>query len=220
MDIAGLEMNITEIGTGGPVFILLQGAHDDGGTGARMKEENAGPCVLAVHCVDDWDAELSPWEAVVDGREFAGEGPELLVKVCDAASELRAMYPGRPVYIAGYSLAGLFALWALYEDSASDIKHFDGAVSCSGSLWFPGWEEYVKKAAAPDGSAVYLSLGGKEANSKSTVMATVLDMYRLTDRCLKADSGVTRRTFEMNPGGHFADPEGRVIKGIRWICAR
>ena len=24
-------------------------------------------------------------------------------------------------------------------------------------------------------------------------------------------------TFELNPGGHFSDPVGRLAKGIRWI---
>ncbi len=36
--------------------------------------------------------------------------------------------------IAGYSLAGLFALWAVYQTGL-----FDRAASVSGSLWFDGF---------------------------------------------------------------------------------
>jgi hypothetical protein len=31
-----------------------------------------------------------------------------------------------------------------------------------------------------------------------------------------AEKGVPT-VFEMNPGGHFQDPEGRMAKGIRWM---
>ena len=75
----------------------------------------------------------------VDGS-FAGEAGRTLdyieqqvVPQLDIQSQAN-----RPLYIMGYSLAGLFALWAMYQ---TDI--FAGCATCSGSMWYPGFTEYV-----------------------------------------------------------------------------
>jgi predicted alpha/beta superfamily hydrolase len=63
--------------------------------------------------------------------------------------------------VAGYSLSGLFALWALWQ---TDV--FERAASASGSLWFPGFIDYARErtmTATPD--AAYLSLGKKETKT-------------------------------------------------------
>ena len=90
--------------------------------------------------IDDWNRDLSPWRSdEVDGS-FAGEAGRTLdyieqqvVPQLDIQSQAN-----RPLYIMGYSLAGLFALWAMYQ---TDI--FDGCATCSGSMWYPGFVEYV-----------------------------------------------------------------------------
>ncbi len=111
-----------------------------------------------------------------------------------------------------YSLACLFALYSLYK---SDL--FAGAACCSGSLWLPGWEEYAKEHTLVNESIVYLSLGGKEEHSKNPVIATIGEKTRFQDKLLDNDSKVTAHKLEMNPGGHFSDPEGRLAKGIVWL---
>ena len=45
----------------------------------------------------------------------------------------------RTYYIGGYSLAGLFSLWAAYQ---TDV--FSGFAAASPSVWFPGFIEYMK----------------------------------------------------------------------------
>ncbi len=69
--------------------------------------------------------------------------------------------PGPPAWrgIAGYSLAGLFALYAICQ---TDV--FSRVGCMSGSLWFPGFKEYVfshepKRWA----DCIYFSLGDREA---------------------------------------------------------
>ena len=59
--------------------------------------------------------------------------------------------------IAGYSLAGLFSLYAIYR---TDLFSLVG--SMSGSLWFPGMKEYIllPRAKAPAGP--YLLLPGRQ----------------------------------------------------------
>ena len=65
------------------------------------------------------------------------------------------------VILGGYSLAGLFALWA-----ATQINALYGVAAASPSVWFPGWPEH--EAAHPiQAQRVYLSLGDREEHTKN-----------------------------------------------------
>lgn len=80
----------------------------------------------------------------------------------DLIPKLKADYGvDREIYLIGYSLAGLFALWTAYE---TDI--FSAIASCSGSLWFEQWDEYVLHHQIKHESNIYLSLGGKEEKQR------------------------------------------------------
>ena len=68
-------------------------------------------CLIAFK-IDDWNNDLSPWKApAVFGKEDFGDGAsktlEELLKLCTDNE--------KTYYIGGYSLAGLFALWAAYQ---------------------------------------------------------------------------------------------------------
>ena len=175
------------------------------------------PYSLLAVTVSDWNDSLSPWKAPA---VFKGEGDfgcgadeyisELVDEIVPAACSEAGLKPSA-VYIAGYSMAGLFALYSLYN-----TDFFAGCASCSGSLWFPGFSEYVCEhefTAAP--SKIYISLGDREAKTKNPVMATVEDKTRGISECYKAKGYDVR--FEMNQGGHFNDPELRTAKGIAWV---
>lgn len=75
-------------------------------------------------------------EAVFGEEPFAGKAGETLDWITGSLlpylHEKELIPEGVKKYIAGYSLSGLFALWAFMVST-----EFDGAVSCSGSLWFP-----------------------------------------------------------------------------------
>ena len=80
--------------------------------------------------------------------------------------------------IAGYSLGGLFALYAAYH-----CDEFRRVASMSGSLWFPDFREYVLShdfANRPD--RIYLSLGDKEAKTRNPVLKTVQEGARDNSR--------------------------------------
>lgn len=96
---------------------------------------------------------------------------------------------------------------------------FAAAASCSGSLWYPGWMDYLASAAVPEGSRVYLSLGEREAQSKNKMMARVGDVTRETAAFYAASGAVRDATLVWHPGGHFADPAGRLAAGIAWLAA-
>lgn len=160
-------------------------------------------CTVVLFEADDWDRDFSPWES----GDFPGEGRETLKTLEET---ILSQFDDRRKIIAGYSLAGLFALWVAHESDA-----FSGCICCSGSLWFEGWMDYVKEHNLKEDMKVYLSLGGKEKNTKNPVMAKVEDITRWQAEHLKA-KGIAS-TFVLNPGGHFKDTDKRVIQGIEWM---
>lgn len=166
--------------------------------------------------VEDWNAQLSPWAApAVFGREgFAGNGPETLGWLREKCMPaIHKEYPCiQESCIGGYSLAGLFSLWAYYETGL-----FRGAASCSGSLWYPGWEEYAASHHGPAGSRVYLSLGDKEEHTRNQQMQKVGDSTRRQHLLLMEDPHVVKTTLNWHPGGHFHQPTERTLQGLAWL---
>lgn len=164
--------------------------------------------------VKEWDDYLTPWPMQMGNRLFGGKADELLSfinseVICEIKKE---GILADKLYLAGYSLAGLFSLWSLYE---SDM--FSGAVSCSGSLWYDGWTEYVRSKELAHEVRVYLSLGDKEKNTKNISMSRVEDNTLLQKEIMDSSSKVSEVHFELNKGGHFADVAERMTKGISWL---
>ena len=171
------------------------------------------PVLAAVSGVD-WNRELSPWPATRAFRsseDFGGEGPAFLDMLTGQIVPLAEAQLGfAPVSraIAGYSLAGLFALWSVFQTDA-----FDLAASVSGSLWFDGFMDYMRSSAPPNGlRQIYLSLGDKEKHARNQRMAAVEDCTRQAAELLREWNIPV--IFEMNPGGHFQDIPGRIARGI------
>ena len=148
-------------------------------------------CLKAVR-IRDWNTDLSPWPApAVFGKEDFGSGAaETLNEILKYTAD-----PDKTYYIGGYSLAGLFSLWAAYQ---TDV--FRGAAAASPSLWFPGFTDYMKSSRNLARS-VYLSLGDKEEKTRNPVMATVGDRMREAYEILK-NQGV-KTILEWNQGNHF-----------------
>lgn len=170
---------------------------------------------LAVFDVTDWNAQFSPWTApAVFGKDsFSGKGNDTLRFLeDDFLPEVKSKFPESEVFLTGYSLAGLFSLWALYES-----EKFNGAVCCSSSLWFDKWDEYASLHRIKSPSTIYMSLGDREEKTKNKVMAKVGDRTRIQTEILKEDPNVEKLYFEWNEGGHFVEPLKRVAKGIARI---
>lgn len=174
---------------------------------------------LALVSVPDWNRDMSLWPAsgVFQRRDFEGGADKYLNELSSAVlPKIYSDLGGRPskVYIAGYSMAGLFALYSIY---AGD--NFDGAASVSGSLWYPGFEEYaIGHDLSDKAKSIYISLGDKESATRNKVMATVEDTTRNIHehyRSLGIDT-----VFEMNEGNHFKEPYLRTAKGIAWLIGR
>ena len=166
--------------------------------------------------VPDWNRDLSPWKAervFRKGDDFAGGAEEFLHKLLKIVPEAEKTLGFVPEFrgIAGYSLAGLFAVWTLYR---TDV--FSRAASMSGSLWFDGFAEFMEEhrpVNAPE--KVYLSVGEREKQTKNVRMAQVEACTVRTAEILRGYGTDVR--FELNPGGHFDEVPGRIGRGLRWI---
>ena len=113
--------------------------------------------------------------------------------------------------LAGYSLAGLFALYACYN---CDV--FDRVASISGSLWFPDFKEYVfNHSMKKIHDRIYLSLGDAEAKTKNPILETVQNnTEKIFEHYKKLGLDVA---WELNPGNHFKNATLRSAKGIMAI---
>lgn len=166
----------------------------------------------------NWNHDFSPWEApaAFGDENFTGGGEEMLRWLAmECVPEVKTILgaESEKQYLIGYSLAGLFALWATYE---TDI--FAGVASCSGSLWFENWDRYVEeKGSVKHPCRIYLSLGGKEEKTKNAMMAQVGNRTRAQEKLLISDKNVEKCILEWNSGGHFADSGKRLAKGIKWL---
>ena len=159
--------------------------------------------LLIAFKVRDWNRDLSPWQApAVFGKDdFGGCASELLPEILELAKDHEKTY-----YIGGYSLAGLFALWAVYQTDA-----FAGAAAASPSVWFPSWDSFIKSNEMK-AARTYLSLGDKEEKTRSKVMATVGGRIKTQYEALDNEC-----ILEWNSGNHFADPDKRTAKGFAWL---
>ncbi len=190
-------------------FIQLGDDHDLGlmESEAALVREMTGSadwCITA-YPVRDWDRDLTPWSAppVFGKRPFGDGAPETLQAL------MGLIEPGSRTYLCGYSLAGLFALWAACQTDA-----FAGIVAASPSVWYPDWIPYAQEHPMRT-PAVYLSLGDREEKAKNPVLASVGGAVRRQHELLTA-AGI-RTVLEWNPGNHFVDSDRRLAKGIAWL---
>ena len=164
--------------------------------------------LLAVE-IEDWNRDLSPWTAPpVFGREaFGGGARATLDRLLPLCQDQEKTY-----VLGGYSLAGLFALWA-----ACEADRFAAVAAASPSLWFPGFTDYLESRGLRCGP-VYLSLGDREHRARNPLLAASGDKIRQVHGLLK-DRGMDC-TLEWNPGNHFRDPELRTAKAFGWVMDR
>ena len=94
---------------------------------------------------------------------------------------------------------------------------FDGAVSGSGSVWYPGWKEYISEHTLKKNNCVYLSLGKREKNTKNLAMRKVEENMNLQYQLLQKDNHIEKVVIEWNEGGHFDNTLQRMEKGIIYI---
>ena len=206
--------------SGGPVIYL----NTVSGEGRQVYEaaHAAGypPFTLVAISNLDWNRDMAPWDspaAFKNGEPFTGGADNYLrLLVEEIMPEAEKELPGPPVWrgIAGYSLAGLFALYAIYQ---TDV--FSRVGCMSGSLWFPGFKEYIfshEPKRWPD--SIYFSLGDREAKTRNPILKTVQENTEAIHAFFQARGVDT--VFHLNPGNHFVQGIERTVAGIRWLLDR
>ncbi len=219
-ELSGHRCHTHSAGDSGPCVIWCAGTHTSSDPFGELlevlgpQEDSIAPFTIFCFEVDDWDNEISPWPMEAEGMKFGDGGKDTLKWIkSEAIPYIRSTFPQTSqIAITGYSLAGLFALWSFYESDA-----FRAAGCCSGSLWFKGWNEYADSAKVPQNSAVYLSLGGKEAGSGNIVTASIGSQYLLQKKRLENSKDLRAFKYELNQGGHFSNPVKRVVKSVVWL---
>lgn len=180
----------------------------------RMAEKNVA--LVSVGGDWDWNRDLSPWKAarcVKGGEDFAGGADAYLSRLADGITAFEAGV-GLKIErraLAGYSLAGLFALYALYKTAL-----FDAAASVSGSLWFEGFINFMRaNRTVNPRPRVYFSVGDREKRTRNPLFSTIEDKMREGVDILRAAG--CDAAFFLEEGNHFADENPRVARGIDWI---
>ena len=156
--------------------------------------------------VENWNDDLSPWKApaVFKTEDFCGGASKTLENILALCADKNRKY-----YIGGYSLAGLFALWAACQ---TDI--FSGVAAASPSVWFPGFIDYMKTYKMKSQN-VYLSLGDREEKTRNPVIAQIGNCIKEEYRCL-LENGINC-ILEWNKGNHFKEADIRTAKAFAWI---
>ena len=185
--------------------------------------------------VDLWEENFSPWCAprvFAKGPNF-GDGAQktldTLINQVIPWAESELSEPPAYRVLVGYSLAGLFSLWAGVSQQVArgcqpgatapqPAPTFQRIGAVSGSFWFPGLLDYVDQQLS--GGVVglthaYLSLGDREARTPNPQIMHVRENVELLASKLE-NAGITS-TFELNRGNHFQNVEGRMQKALDWL---
>ena len=219
---------------GAPIVYLLGDVTDN--SPIQVPE---GVCLVNVG-VDLWEENFSPWCAprvFAKGPNF-GDGAQktldTLINQVIPWAESELTDPPAYRMLVGYSLAGLFSLWAGVSQQVTcgcqpgtatgapaapqPVATFQRIGAVSGSFWFPGLLDYVDQQLG--GGAVglthaYLSLGDREARTPNPQIMHVRENAELLANKLE-NAGITS-TFELNRGNHFQNVEGRMQKALDWL---
>ena len=177
--------------------------------------ENPNFALVGVTGVD-WFGDLSPWPAPAVFRgaaDFAGGAPALLHYLVNECIPQVEAQIGVPKYrgISGYSLAGLFSVYAFYETAL-----FTRVGCVSGSMWYDGFMDYIaaRKPQVTE-ARIHFSVGDKEPRTKNKRMCIV-------DSCMKqADAMLREQGYEScfcyNEGDHMDNMPQRCRKAVQWL---
>ena len=220
MTIAGRKCRL--FGADQPACMLVQPSarHENATLEAEAQQIAALsklPFVLATIELEDWTLDLMPWpDGNVSRNPEAGKhGQETLSYVLMAlVPELQRRYGPLPIVLGGYSLGGLFAIWASMQTDC-----FKAVAAASPSVWIHNWMPFARKHV-PMADNIYLSLGDQEEHVRNQAIARVGDNLRNQYELLQKQLGPEHCTLVREEGGHFTDNEGRLARAFAWCMER
>ena len=213
------EQGAVRVGAGGgaaPVIYVVDSPEhpfDIGGVAAGIA------CTIVTVPVSDWNDNLTPWPApgLYRGEpDFGGNAARTLAELCDRvipAIEREAGLRPRKRAICGYSLGGLFALYAFAHRAC-----FDACACLSGSVWYEGWVEHLR-ALELDGTDrfAFLSVGTEEKRAALATLRRVQDNMGQCADILRG-RGCTVE-YAIGPGNHMSFIPERFAAGLAALDA-
>lgn len=219
--IGGKTLGLFPSTESGAPIIYLNTFSDEGKKVYEAAQATGCPPFTLVAISDlDWNHDMVPWDSPPAFKHAepctGGADDYLRLLTEEIIPTAEKEIPGVPSWrgIAGYSLAGLFALYAIYQ---TDL--FSRVGSMSGSLWFPGMKEYIfshESKRRPD--CMYFSLGDKESKTRNLVLRSVRQNTEEIQAFYQARGIDT--VFQLNPGNHYDHASERTAAGIVWLLNR
>lgn len=227
-----------------PQVLLIQPSarHEEKNDGVRREVDliaQASPTGFAMVFFDcvEWARALMPWadDAVSRDAEVGRHAPDTLRLIEHTLLPwLRERFGALPCIIGGYSLGGLFALWA-----ARNTDAFAAVAAASPSLWINGWGEYAAAhpILSPQATAhhslnttlpistpqhittttpIHLSLGDREEHCRNQRMKRIGDCVRAEHTLLCQQLSPTAVTLRWHEGGHFGAEAERTAEAFAW----
>ena len=155
--------------------------------------------------IANWGDALTPWSAPAlrpGERDFGGRADATLASL----AELLDRTPG-PHAICGYSLGGLFALYAFVRE-----PRFSACACLSGSVWYEGWVEWLRANASDCvGRYAFFSVGKKEKRAGLPFRHVEEDLASCAD--ILREHGC-RVDVTLGPGNHMQHLAERIATGL------
>lgn len=180
---------------------------------------NDSSCTIVKVCVRDWNASLTPWRApgLYRGNEdFKGDAAITLAELVDEAipsiEQAENLSPTKRA-ICGYSLGGLFSLYAF-----THADEFSACACLSGSVWYEGWVDYMRQRAFDGtGRFAFLSIGSKEKHAAPKILHHVQDDMAACADILREHGCETQ--YVVGPGNHMSLVRERFDAGLSALDA-
>lgn len=215
---------IYEKGAQGPIIICcgMKEQEVQADQIANQLEENLDAFLFIYYMAENWDDDYSPWKGTNPFNKaiFGGKAINTLQWMENGLLRLletnyASWMENGKIFLAGYSLAGLFSLWTCFQ-----CNLFSGIACCSGSLWYENMVDFVQENELTHDMRIYMSLGDREAKTKNPVLSLVDDCTGKIE-CLLKEKTINSGNvfFEWNKGGHFQGSSDRIVKGILWLLS-
>ena len=171
-------------------------------------------CNIVKVAVREWNDSLTPWPApgLYRGEpDFKGEAAitltELIEEAIPAIEQAEGFSPTKRA-ICGYSLGGLFSLYAFTHANV-----FSACGCLSGSVWYENWVEHLRSLDFNGaGKFAFLSIGSKEKHAAPKILHHVqVDMEEcasiLREHCCETE-------FTVGSGNHMSFTKERFDAGL------
>ena len=179
---------------------------------------------LGIHLVIvsgmDWNNQLTPWTAPSLRKRDSDFGGGAMAFLDELSQDIfpyveRKLGFGKRVWrsMVGVSLSGLFSVWSLYK---SDL--FNAMGSISGSFWYDGFEEWIRKQdgiSSGNIDKLIMLLGEKEKDSRNGRLAKVESASRAVYELLRPMT--VKSELGLVEGTHFSSLRPRMERVLRFL---